>query len=220
MVGLRQRRPTAVAAEASPLRGYKPRGVRVVRLADPLTLTALAVLALLCVLALGADVLAERVFHYGFSQQDLRRAFQPPELGRPAFWLGSDEIGRSQVVRLLYGARVSLGVGLGATLVNLTVTTRLGEPPRVCRSTCSGKTPHHGQPGFGSSICATTASRTPSEPTSLQQLFAPGACSAPPSSSGWRMAARCSVDSSPIPSETARTLTQGDLPACPVPWAA
>src|SRR5262249_26611947 len=42
------------------------------------------------------------------------------------FWLGSDDLGRSQIVRLLYGARVSLSVGFGAAIINLTIGLVLG----------------------------------------------------------------------------------------------
>ena len=37
-----------------------------------------------------------------------------------------DNLGRSQIVRLLYGARVSLSVGVGAAFINLTIGLVLG----------------------------------------------------------------------------------------------
>jgi peptide/nickel transport system permease protein len=52
--------------------------------------------------------------------------YTPPTLGEPSFWLGSDDLGRSEIVRLLYGARVSLAVGFGAAIVNLTIGLALG----------------------------------------------------------------------------------------------
>jgi peptide/nickel transport system permease protein len=81
---------------------------------DRLTMIAFFVLALLAVLAAGADLLADNVFHYTFEKQDLLYTYQKPTFDPPAFLLGSDEIGRSQVVRLLYGGRVSLMVGFVA----------------------------------------------------------------------------------------------------------
>ncbi|MEP6694491.1 MAG: ABC transporter permease [Chloroflexota bacterium] len=93
---------------------------------DRLTMIAFGVLALLALLSLAADVLAQNVFHYTFEKQDLLYTYQKPTFDPPAFLLGSDEIGRSQVVRLLYGGRVSLAVGFVAALVNLTVGVAIG----------------------------------------------------------------------------------------------
>jgi peptide/nickel transport system permease protein len=93
---------------------------------DRVTIAAAVVLAVFIVLALAADLLANNLFHYGFTRQDLLNGYQKPTLSDPAFWLGSDDIGRSQIVRLLYGARVSLSVGIGAALINLTIGLVLG----------------------------------------------------------------------------------------------
>ncbi len=88
---------------------------------DRVSLGALVVLILLVLLAAAADVLAQNVFHRTFTQQDIFNTYQRPTGAEPAFWLGGDEIGRSQLVRLLYGGRVSLAVGFGAAVINLTI---------------------------------------------------------------------------------------------------
>jgi peptide/nickel transport system permease protein len=93
---------------------------------DRLTLAAAGALLIVALLALAADALSQHFFHYGFSQQNLLDAYHPPTLSEPALWLGSDNLGRSQVVRLLYGARVSLAVGFGAAAINLTLGLALG----------------------------------------------------------------------------------------------
>ena len=93
---------------------------------DRVTLVAAAILAIMVLLAAAADLLANFVFHYGFTRQDLLNSYQRPTLTEPAFWLGSDDLGRSQIVRLLYGARVSLSVGIGAAIINLTIGLVLG----------------------------------------------------------------------------------------------
>lgn len=93
---------------------------------DRLTIIAFSIILLLALLSAAADFFATQVFHYTFEQQDLLNTYQKPTLEPLAFLLGSDEIGRSQVVRLLYGGRVSLTVGFVAAFVNLTVGVGLG----------------------------------------------------------------------------------------------
>ncbi|SDG37951.1 peptide/nickel transport system permease protein [Fontibacillus panacisegetis] len=41
-------------------------------------------------------------------------------------WLGTDQVGRDQLTRLLYAARVSLAVGIGAILISAIIGTILG----------------------------------------------------------------------------------------------
>ena len=93
---------------------------------DRLTLAAIFMLLLLALLAAGADVFAANIFDYSFSKQDLLHTYEKPTFEPLAYLLGTDEIGRSQVVRLLYGGRVSLAVGFVAALVNLSIGVVLG----------------------------------------------------------------------------------------------
>jgi peptide/nickel transport system permease protein len=93
---------------------------------DKVTIIAAGILFILVVLAAAADLLANNFFHYNFTRQDLLNGYMRPTLAEPAFWLGSDDLGRSQIVRLLYGARVSLSVGIGAAIINLTIGLLLG----------------------------------------------------------------------------------------------
>jgi len=93
---------------------------------DKLTIGAFIVLLILGALSLAAPLFSDYVFHYRFEQQDLLHTYEKPTFENPAYLLGSDEIGRSQVVRLLYGGRISLTVGFVAALVNLTVGVILG----------------------------------------------------------------------------------------------
>jgi peptide/nickel transport system permease protein len=90
------------------------------------TLVSFTVLFALGILAAAADVLATQVFHSDFTQQNLRNAYASPRLVPPSLWLGSDELGRSQIVRLIYGTRVSLAVGVGAALINLSIGVLVG----------------------------------------------------------------------------------------------
>ena len=55
---------------------------------------------------------------YGYAEQNLDNTFAPPS---GQHWLGTDQLGRDLLVRVLYGGRISLGVGLCATFVALTI---------------------------------------------------------------------------------------------------
>ena len=93
---------------------------------DRLTMAAAAVLLLLALAAIAAPLLADQVFRSTFEEQNLLRTYAKPTLDPPAYVLGADEVGRSQVVRLLYGGRVSLFIGFVAALMNLTLGVGLG----------------------------------------------------------------------------------------------
>ena len=93
---------------------------------DLTTLIALGILGTLVALALAADLLADNFFHWGFSQQSIIDSYTKPNLGEPAMWLGTDQLGRSQIVRLLYGARVSLFIGTFGALTALLLGLALG----------------------------------------------------------------------------------------------
>jgi ABC-type dipeptide/oligopeptide/nickel transport system permease subunit len=71
----------------------------------------LVIIAVLCVLAVFAPVLAP----YSPYDQDLYSVLAPPSAQH---WLGTDNLGRDLFSRLLYGARVSLFVGIGSTALS------------------------------------------------------------------------------------------------------
>ena len=93
---------------------------------DRLTIAAMVLLVILAMLAILAPVFADNLFHYKFEQQDLFHTYEKPTFDPPAYLLGSDEVGRSQVVRLLYGGQVSLFVGFVAAFVNFAVGVPVG----------------------------------------------------------------------------------------------
>jgi peptide/nickel transport system permease protein len=93
---------------------------------DITTMVAIGILLTMVLLAIGADFLAANFFHWSFAKQDLFNTYAKPTLDDPAMWLGGDHIGRSQVVRLLYGARVSLFIGIFGMIVSLTLGISLG----------------------------------------------------------------------------------------------
>ena len=93
---------------------------------DPTTMVAIGALLVLVAISIGADLLAEGFFGWSFSRQELTQAYRQPTLDDPAFWLGADNLGRSQIVRLMYGGRVSLFVGFFGMAVLMTIGLFLG----------------------------------------------------------------------------------------------
>lgn len=93
---------------------------------DRLTMGSIIILTLLVVLSAAAPFFEEYVFRFKFAQQDLLGAYAKPTLEQPQYLLGSDELGRSQVVRLLYGGQISLLVGFLAALIQLSIGVSLG----------------------------------------------------------------------------------------------
>jgi peptide/nickel transport system permease protein len=78
--------------------------------------------AIVLVMLLSA-VLADVLTPYGFAETNLRERFIATS---QAHWLGTDEIGRDVLTRLLYGARISLYVGFGATALGSLLAGTLG----------------------------------------------------------------------------------------------
>ena len=77
------------------------------------------IIAVITLSALAAPLLTP----YEPNTQDLGIAAQAPSLGHP---LGTDLYGRDLLTRLIYGARVSLGIGLCATLLAVLIGTAIG----------------------------------------------------------------------------------------------
>jgi oligopeptide transport system permease protein len=60
---------------------------------------------------------------YTYSQQDYERVFEPPTRAHP---FGTDELGRDVLVRVLYGARISLSIGFVASFFNFVIGVTYG----------------------------------------------------------------------------------------------
>src|SRR5690349_6949505 len=71
---------------------------------NPVAVVSLMYLAVIALVALFAPAIAP----YGFAVQSLADRREPPS---PAHWLGTDELGRDTLSRLIYGARISPTVG-------------------------------------------------------------------------------------------------------------
>jgi len=55
---------------------------------------------------------------YTYDAQDLNQYAKPPSAQH---WFGTDKLGRDQLTRIMYGGRISLAVGICATMVSLTI---------------------------------------------------------------------------------------------------
>ena len=82
--------------------------------------TACGIIILILILvAIFADVLAP----YPYTEMHLADRFQGPSA---RYLLGTDQIGRDFLSRIIYGARLSLVVGLAATTLNVVVAVLIG----------------------------------------------------------------------------------------------
>ncbi len=75
------------------------------------------------VIALLMATLAPFIAPYQPSQMDYRALLQGPTLSHP---LGTDDLGRDLLTRLIYGSRVSLGVGVSSVLIAVAFGVPLG----------------------------------------------------------------------------------------------
>jgi oligopeptide transport system permease protein len=82
-------------------------------------LLALGLLSLIVLASIGAEHLSP----YGFDEQDLSSQYERPSRAHP---FGTDPNGRDLYTRVLIGGRVSLAVGLVATLVSLVIGVSWG----------------------------------------------------------------------------------------------
>jgi peptide/nickel transport system permease protein len=91
------------------------------------------VLVALCfvVLVLGSAIFAGFVTPHDPYAQSIRTRNKPPgtaavQPGAPPHLLGTDALGRDTLSRLIYGARISLAVGIATTLISGTLGVTLG----------------------------------------------------------------------------------------------
>lgn len=82
-------------------------------------MAGLCIIILVSLLALIGPMLSP----YSYSDQSLADANQPPSA---AHWFGTDNLGRDLATRVCYGARISLSIGIVASLINLGVGVLYG----------------------------------------------------------------------------------------------
>jgi peptide/nickel transport system permease protein len=98
--------------EARPARAARPRLPRKLMVGG-------VIIVILLVLA----AIAPWIAPYRFDEMSLLQRLKPPSA---AHWFGTDEFGRDVLSRTLMGARLSLLMGIGATLISLVIGVPLG----------------------------------------------------------------------------------------------
>jgi ABC-type dipeptide/oligopeptide/nickel transport system permease subunit len=108
------------AAPAAPLRGSSlwRDGLRRLR-RNRLAMAGLVVVVLLCLVAILADALAP----LPYTKTNFGRLNEAPSRDYP---LGTDQLGRDLLSRMIYGARVSMIVGLGAQIIVVLIGVPIG----------------------------------------------------------------------------------------------
>jgi peptide/nickel transport system permease protein len=91
---------------------------------DHLTIIALVTIATLTLLATFAPIISEQILHVDPNRTDVPNKFLP--IGAPGHVLGTDDLGRDHLSRLLHAGRISLGIGFGAAGLTMTIGLTLG----------------------------------------------------------------------------------------------
>ena len=79
--------------------------------------------ALLIIVLFAVSLLAPLITPYGPDDLDLYHVLMPPS---GAHWLGTDDLGRDVLTRIIYGARISLKVGFVAVGIAVAIGTVVG----------------------------------------------------------------------------------------------
>ena len=93
-------------------------------LSDKLTLTAMLILGIMTLLCILGPPVVENVLELDVNRIDIPNKFLP--LGAKGHILGTDHLGRDQLIRLLYGGRVSLAIAYSASVMTILIGVALG----------------------------------------------------------------------------------------------
>ncbi len=90
---------------------------------DRVSMFAIYLFVLICAITVAAPLIAAQLLHTDPTAQDLRNNFASPSANH---LLGTDELGRDNLTRVLYAGQVSLRIGFVVALVSLFVGIPLG----------------------------------------------------------------------------------------------
>jgi len=86
---------------------------------NKLAMAGFCLVALLVLIAIFGDLIAP----YPYDEANVSQVLQPPSAEH---WMGTDQVGRDEFSRLVYGARISLTVGLSVQFIALCIGLPLG----------------------------------------------------------------------------------------------
>lgn len=91
---------------------------------DRLTVVAISVLLVATLVCSLSPIVLERVFELEVNDTSIPNRFKLP--GEDGYVLGTDQLGRDQLLRLIYGGRVSLTIAYLASVMTVTIGVTLG----------------------------------------------------------------------------------------------
>ena len=91
---------------------------------DRLTMIAIFAILLLAFLALMAPIISTQILRVDYTKATPAYAFLPAN--SPGHVLGTDDLGRDHLARLLYGGQVSLGIAFTAALLSISIGVAIG----------------------------------------------------------------------------------------------
>ncbi|MEP7286785.1 MAG: ABC transporter permease [Chloroflexota bacterium] len=91
---------------------------------DKLTLAALTVIVIMSLLAIFAPLITAYILHVDPEATNPSIRLQP--VGTPDHLLGTDDLGRDYLARLLYGGRISLAIGFSGSIITLAIGILFG----------------------------------------------------------------------------------------------
>ncbi len=115
-------------------------------------------------------LLADLVSPYSYTAPNLRNRLVAP--GHPLHWLGTDELGRDVLSRLIASIRISLLIAFGASLMSAVVGTTLGFLAAYFRGSSSSSCSCW---RISRRACPSSSWRSPSSPSSARRCR----CSSP-----------------------------------------
>ena len=86
---------------------------------NKVAIASLVLIVIICLIALFAPLLAP----FPFDEQYLDQVLKSPDMHH---WLGTDSLGRDMLSRLIYGARISMAVGVITAVISFVIGTAYG----------------------------------------------------------------------------------------------